>query len=77
MVVGRWLQKILYLCKNILMSVFFNKYIIAYNKVIDVNGEKELLPRFLSYSDFQKWLMRCRRLDKDMQVIIKPIVISK
>ena len=28
------------------MSVFFNKYIIAYNKVIDVNGEKELLPRF-------------------------------
>lgn len=47
------------------------------NKVVDVNGEKELLPRFLSYSDFQKWLMRCRRLDKDMQVIIKPIVISK
>ncbi len=47
------------------------------NKVVDVNGEKELLPRFLSYADFQKWLMRCRRLDKDMQVIIKPIVISK
>lgn len=47
------------------------------NKVVDVNGEKELLPRFLSYADFQKWLMRCRRLDKDMQVIIKPVVISK
>lgn len=47
------------------------------NKVVDVNGEKELLPRFLSYADFQKWLMRCRRLDKDMQVIIKPVVISR
>lgn len=47
------------------------------HKVVDVNGEKELLPRFLSYNDFQKWLMRCRRLDKDMQVIIKPVVISK
>lgn len=47
------------------------------NKVVDVNGEKELLPRFLSYADFQKWLMRCRRLDKDMQVIIKPVIISK
>ena len=47
------------------------------NKIIDVNGKPESLPRFLSYSDFQKWLMRCRRADKDMQVIIKPIVISK
>lgn len=47
------------------------------HKVVDVNGEKELLPRFLSYNDFQKWLMRCRRLDKDMQVIIKPVVIIK
>lgn len=47
------------------------------NKVVDVNGNKELLPRSLSYADFQKWLMRCRRADKDMQVIIKPIVISR
>lgn len=47
------------------------------NKVVDVNGDKELLPRSLSYADFQKWLMRCRRADKDMQVIIKPIVISR
>lgn len=47
------------------------------NKVVDVNGEKELLPRFLSYNDFQKWLMRCRRHDEDMQVIIKPVVISR
>ena len=47
------------------------------NKVVDVNGNKELVPRSLSYADFQKWLMRCRRADKDMQVIIKPIVISR
>ena len=47
------------------------------NKVVDVNGDKELLPRFLTYADFQKWLMKCRRADKDMQVIIKPIVISR
>ena len=47
------------------------------DKVVDVNGAKELLPRFLSYADFQKWLLRCRRADKDMQVIIKPVVISK
>lgn len=47
------------------------------NKIVKVNGKLESLPRFLSDADFQKWLMRCRRTDKDMQVIIKPIVISK
>jgi hypothetical protein len=47
------------------------------NKVVNVNGENEFLPRFLSYADFQKWLMKCRRADEDMQVIIKPVVISK
>ena len=48
-----------------------------YSKIIDVNGKPELSPRGLPFDDFQKWLMRCRRADKDMQVIIKPIVISK
>lgn len=47
------------------------------NKIVSVNGKLEHLPRFLSDDDFQKWLMRCRRADKDMQVIIKPILISK
>lgn len=47
------------------------------NKIVSVNGKKESLPRFLSDDEFQKWLLRCRRADKDMQVIIKPIVISK
>ena len=47
------------------------------DKIVSVNGELELTPRVLPYADFQKWLLRCRRADKDMQVIIKPIVISK
>lgn len=47
------------------------------NKIVSVNGKLETLPRFLSDADFQKWLMKCRRQDKDMQVIIKPVVISK
>lgn len=45
--------------------------------IVDVNGRPESLPRSLSYADFQKWLLKCRRTDKDMQVIIKPITISK
>ena len=47
------------------------------NKTVRVNDEPKPLPRFLSDDDFQKWLMRCRRADKDMQVIIKPVVISR
>lgn len=47
------------------------------DKVVSVNGKLEFTPRNLPYADFQKWLLRCRRTDKDMQVIIKPIVISK
>lgn len=47
------------------------------NRVVSVNNKKELLPRSLSDDEFQKWLLHCRRADKDMQVIIKPIVISK
>ena len=47
------------------------------NKIVNVNGKPELTPRILSYADFQKWLLRCRRHDEDMQVIIKPVVISR
>ena len=47
------------------------------NRVMDVNGDKELLPRFLPFTDFQRWLLKCRRADKDMQMIIKPVTISK
>jgi hypothetical protein len=44
---------------------------------VEVNGKNELLPRFLPFTDFQRWLLKCRRADKDMQVIIKPVTISK
>ena len=44
---------------------------------VDVEGQKLLLPRFLPFSDFQKWLLKCRRDDKDMQVVIKPVSITR
>lgn len=41
-------------------------------------GREELeLPRQLPYKDFQRWLLKNRRMDKKMQVIVKPIVITK
>lgn len=46
-------------------------------KVVDVNGKLERLPRQLPFADFQKWLLKCRRADKDMQVIIKPVAVVK
>lgn len=41
-------------------------------------GREELeLPRYLSCKDFQRWLLKNRRLDKKMQVVVKPIEITK
>jgi len=41
-------------------------------------GKEELeLPRQLPYKDFQRWLLRNRKMDKKMQVIVKPIEITK
>lgn len=41
-------------------------------------GKEELeLPRQLSYKEFQRWLLKNRRMDKKMQVIVKPIEITK
>lgn len=37
----------------------------------------EWAPRTLSYSDFQAWLSRCRRHDKDIVVEMKEITIRK
>lgn len=42
-----------------------------------VNGDELLRPRSVEYADFHKWLSRCRRHDKDMQVVTKPVVISR
>ncbi|WP_373802583.1 hypothetical protein [Bacteroides heparinolyticus] len=33
------------------------------------------LPRQLTFNEFQRWLLNCRKYDKDMQVIIEPITI--
>ena len=40
-------------------------------------GKEDLeLPRQLSYRDFQRWLLKNRRIDKRMQVVVKPIEIT-
>ena len=44
---------------------------------VKVGGEELDLPRQLTFGKFQKWLLSNRRRDKDMQVIIKPIEITK
>lgn len=41
------------------------------------NQTKELLPRDLPFEDFQKWLVKCRKHDKDMNLQMIPIVILK
>lgn len=41
------------------------------------NQTKDLLPRDLPFKDFQKWLVRCRKHDKDMNLRMIPIVILK
>ena len=44
---------------------------------VKVGGEDLALPRQLQYKDFQRWLLRNRRLDSQMQVVVKPIEITK
>lgn len=43
-------------------------------KAVD-NDSSDLLPRELGFADFQKWLVKCRKHDKDMNLMIKPITI--
>lgn len=49
------------------------------NKFIKANDNQktEGLPRELSYSDFQRWIIKNRNIDKEMQVSVKNIEISK
>lgn len=49
------------------------------NKFIKANDNQitEGLPRELSYSDFQRWIIKNRNIDKEMQVGVKNIEISK
>lgn len=44
---------------------------------VKVAGEDLSLPRQLQYKDFQRWLLRNRRMDSQMQVVVKPIEITK
>lgn len=66
--------------RNMLYVIFSpNAFVKANDNATDgkvVVGNEELdLPRQLSYKDFQRWLLRNRRVDKQMQVVVKPIEI--
>ena len=41
------------------------------------NVSAELLPRELKFEDFQEWLVKCRRIDKNMQISSNNILIKK
>lgn len=41
------------------------------------NSSSDLLPRELSFDDFQKWLVKCRKHDKEMNLRRIPIEITK
>lgn len=41
------------------------------------NATDDLLPRELAYNDFQRWLTKCRKRDKDMNLRMVPITIEK
>ena len=46
-----------------------------FTKALD-NDTDSLLPRELDYEDFQKWLVNCRKRDKEMRVETKYITIK-
>lgn len=39
------------------------------------NSFEDHIPRELSYSDFQKWFVKCRKHDKEMNMVLKVITI--
>lgn len=41
------------------------------------NSSNDHLPHELSYADFQKWLVKCRKHDKDMNLRMTTILINK
>lgn len=45
-------------------------------KAADVSSDDHL-PRQLSYGDFQSWLAKCRKRDKEMNRVIIPLTITK
>lgn len=58
---------------NLIYVIFSpNKFV----KAVD-SSTSELLPRNLSYDDFQSWLVKCRKHDEDMNLCRIPIIIKK
>jgi hypothetical protein len=49
----------------------------AFTKANDSHAGEELMPRELSFDDFQKWLTKNRQRDTDMKVEIKSLTIKK
>jgi len=47
-----------------------------FSKAVD-GGVREGLPRELSQEDFHRWLAKCRKSDKDMNLRIMPIIIVR
>ncbi len=48
-----------------------------FSKAVDNNGVKENIPRQLSYDEFNKWLVKHRRVDEKMNVVMKVLTIKK
>ena len=48
----------------------------SFVKAVDAH-KSDGLPRQLSYADFNEWLVKCRKRDKDMTVRMVPVMIKK
>ncbi|MCR4848989.1 MAG: DUF4384 domain-containing protein [Bacteroidales bacterium] len=68
--------------QNLLYVIFSpNKFVKANDcepsARVKVDDEMLNQPRSLSFEDFERWLLRCRRTDHRMQVIVNPLTIEK
>jgi len=68
--------------QNLLYVIFSpNKFVKANDREpseqVRVDDMMLDMPRSLSFEDFERWLLRCRRADPQMQVIVNPITIEK
>lgn len=57
--------------------IIFSPNVFTKASDVTVKHEGEELPRMLPFADFQNWLERCRRKDKEMVVEVKQITIRK
>ena len=53
----------------------------SFSKAVDSDGtwrdDGLLLPRNLPYDKFMEWLVKCRKRDKDMQAVVRPLTVTK